>query len=47
MANDPTILITGATGNQGGAVARALTQLLESIDRELEARQAPDRPVVK
>ncbi len=24
MANDPTILITGATGHQGGAVARAL-----------------------
>src|SRR5258706_15503812 len=24
MANDPAILITGATGHQGGAVARAL-----------------------
>ena len=24
MANDRTILITGVTGNQGGAVARAL-----------------------
>ena len=24
MANDPTILVTGVTGHQGGAVARAL-----------------------
>lgn len=30
-----------------GAVARALSQLLESIDRELEAKHSPERPVVR
>jgi len=43
MANDPTILITGATGNQGGAVARALLGRgfrLRGLTRDPESEHA-------
>jgi len=43
MANERTILITGATGHQGGAVARALRSSgfnLRGLTRKPESRQA-------
>ncbi len=43
MANDRTILITGVTGNQGGAVARALQSSgfrLRGLTRKPESEQA-------
>ena len=43
MANDRTILITGVTGHQGGAVARALQRSgfhLRGMTRNPESEQA-------
>src|SRR5258706_8241594 len=43
MANDPAILITGATGHQGGAVARALLGRgfrLRGLTRDTESDHA-------
>src|SRR5258705_13714872 len=43
MANDRTILITGATGNQGGAVAQALRSSgfgLRGLTRKPESEKA-------
>ena len=43
MANDRTILITGVTGQQGGAVARALQGggfKLRGLTRKPEGEQA-------